>query len=75
MRSRKANHDTKHCQTRLPELNTALKQGVGGMGEATKSAASLQGGTGVFFNRHGSLKLRILRGFRLSGGPAPAADP
>ena len=38
-----------HCQTRLPELNTTLKQGVGGMGEATKSAASRQGRNGRVF--------------------------
>ena len=59
------------------------------MGEATKSAASRQGGTGVHLNyvsvigfRHNVFflsqvlagYLRFLRGFRLSGGPARAAD-
>ena len=44
------------CYTRLRRVLTTVRadkrnRGVGGMGEATKSAASRQGGTGVHLNK------------------------
>ena len=54
----------------------ADKKGSAARAKPLNPPPPVEGGTGVFFNGHGSGPgpyLEML--FRLSGGPAPSADP
>ena len=61
----------------LLPLSSIAKKGSAAWAKPLNPPPPVEGGTGVFFNGHGSgpESGQILRGFRLSGGPASATGP